>query len=127
MAMSGLLQGQDLTRDLTFLKANLQGEKVEPTYRLDKTETNEIKLGAQFLFVFYKHFLSSQDNRHCSFRPSCSTYCIHAIQQRGVVLGLMGAFDRLSRCNGLSPENYEIDLSTGQLIDPVIAIDHAKR
>ena len=114
---------QDLAHDLSFLHEQLQSQKTKPAFKIRKTETNEIKMGVQVFFLFYKSFLSSQDNQNCSFTPSCSVYCLHAIQERGVTTGLMSAFDRLSRCNYLSPENYQIDYTTGRLIDPVVVQD----
>ena len=114
------MQAQELVRnDAVFLTNELNAVPTKREYTIEKTETNEIKMGVQFFFLFYKNFLSSQDNRNCSFSPSCSTYCLHSVRERGVAVGLMGAFDRLSRCNYLSPENYQIDLATGRLLDPV--------
>lgn len=108
-----------LSADASFLNIQLSQVKEKPQYPIEKTESNEIKIGVQLFFLFYKNYLSSQDTRNCAFSPSCSTYCLHSVQKKGVVKGLMGAFDRLSRCNYLSPENYQIDRQTGQLIDPV--------
>ena len=108
-----------LQEDVTFLSGQLNQSLPKTHYEIEKTETNEIKMGVQLFFLFYKNYVSSQDTRNCSFIPSCSTYCLHSVQKRGVIKGLMGAFDRLSRCNYLSPENYKIDRESGQLIDPV--------
>lgn len=120
LSASQLVMSQEpLSQDISFLKNQLGELPVETPYPIAKFETNEIKIGVQLFFLFYKNFLSSQDNRNCSFSPSCSTYCLHSIRKKGIVIGLMGAFDRLSRCNGLSPENYQIDFSTRQLLDPV--------
>jgi len=115
---NGLI-GQSLAADVFFLDQQLETKDLTEKYYVDKSETNELKLGVQFFFLFYKNFLSSQDNQNCSFSPTCSTYCLHSIRSHGVVKGLMGAFDRLTRCNYLSPENYEIDFDTGRLLDPV--------
>ena len=109
----------ELKSDAAFLTNQLKQPKSKLVYYIEKTETNEIKMGVQLFFLFYKNYFSSQDTRRCAFSPSCSTYCLHSVQKRGVLKGLMGAFDRLSRCNYLSPENYRIDLESGQLIDPV--------
>jgi len=109
----------ELKSDAAFLTSQLKQPNSKPVYYIEKTETNEIKMGVQLFFLFYKNYFSSQDTRRCAFSPSCSTYCLHSVQKRGVLKGLMGAFDRLSRCNYLSPENYRIDLESGQLIDPV--------
>ncbi|MCB0684920.1 MAG: membrane protein insertion efficiency factor YidD [Saprospiraceae bacterium] len=118
--MVTLCQAQyDLSSDVTFLNGQLNNHRSKPEYPIEKGESNEIKIGVQLFFLFYKNYLSSQDTRTCAFSPSCSTYCLHSVQRRGVLKGLMGAFDRLSRCNHLSPENYQINRETGQLIDPV--------
>lgn len=109
----------ELKNDASFLSRQLFQPTSKPVYPIEKTETNEIKMGVQLFFLFYKNYFSSQDTRRCAFSPSCSTYCLHSVQKKGVLKGLMGAFDRLSRCNYLSPENYRIDLESGQLIDPV--------
>jgi uncharacterized protein len=71
------------------------------------------------LFVFYKKYISSQDASSCSFTPSCSEYAIMAVKKQGVLVGLLNFWDRFSRCNGMSPENYNIDQKLRLLIDPV--------
>ncbi len=71
------------------------------------------------LFIGYKKFISSQDGNSCSFTPSCSVYALQSIRQKGVLPGLLNAFDRLSRCNGLSPELYPVDPVSHLLYDPV--------
>ncbi|MBK8502179.1 MAG: membrane protein insertion efficiency factor YidD [Saprospiraceae bacterium] len=109
----------DLHADAGFLSKQLKKDNQQESYTIQPYETNEVKMGVQLFFVFYKNYLSSQDNRNCAFSPSCSTYCLHSVQRRGVLQGLMGAFDRLSRCNYLSPENYKINPESGQLLDPV--------
>ena len=115
-----LIQAQvDLKVDAGFLSDQLKKESLKESYPILPTETNEVKMSVQLFFVFYKNYLSSQDNRNCAFSPSCSTYCLHSVQRRGVLRGLMGAFDRLSRCNYLSPENYKMNPESGQLLDPV--------
>ena len=116
---AGLHAQVDLKADSGFLSSQLNKVQHKESYSIQPTETNEIKMGVQLFFVFYKNYLSSQDNRNCAFSPSCSTYCLHSVQRRGVLQGLMGAFDRLSRCNYLSPENYKINPESGQLLDPV--------
>ncbi len=71
------------------------------------------------LFVFYKTFISSQDGNSCTFTPSCSEYALQSIKKKGVFLGMLNSFDRLLRCNGLSPKNYPYDYDKHLLIDPV--------
>ena len=80
---------------------------------------NEWQLAFSSLFIFYKNFMSSQDNSSCNFHPSCSVFAIQSIQKRGTVIGLLEAFDRLTRCNGLNAEDYPIHQKTRLLHDPV--------
>lgn len=70
-------------------------------------------------FRFYKKYISSQDANSCTFHPSCSEYATLVIAKKGFFLGGMLTFDRLSRCNGLSPEKYKIDKRTNLMIDNV--------
>jgi len=79
---------------------------------------NEIQFVFSSLFLFYKSFISSQDNSRCNFTPSCSEYALQSIKKFGFFKGSLNALDRLSRCNGLAPEQYEIDPHTHLLIDP---------
>lgn len=81
--------------------------------------TNEIKMFFSGLFMVYKNFISSQDGQACSFHPSCSVYAIQSIQKNGFFIGLLSGFDRLTRCNSLSPQKYEFDPESRLLKDPV--------
>jgi len=79
--------------------------------------TNELDVIITGFFVGYKSLFSSQDGRSCTFSPSCSLYAIESIKKKGVFEGFLDTIDRLTRCNGLSPENYEIDSEQKLLID----------
>jgi uncharacterized protein len=74
-----------------------------------KNSQNEVVLTLYVLFDIYKNYFSSQDMNSCSFAPSCSNYGLQSIQKRGVVMGMIKTFDRLSRCHGFAPELYELD------------------
>lgn len=87
-------------------------------YQEAKGSQNEIELFFSGLFLFYKTFFSSQDGVSCTFNPSCSSYALQSIKKKGLFMGVLGAFDRLTRCNGFSPEAYGIDPKNGLLIDP---------
>ncbi len=82
-----------------------------------------VNSGTDFLFtsffIFYKSFISSQDGNSCTFTPSCSEYMIQSIRKKGLIIGAMAGFDRLLRCNGLSPEKYKYDQNKQVFIDPV--------
>ena len=87
-------------------------------YLFAKNPSNEIQFILSGMFLFYKSFISSQDASSCTFTPSCSEYALLCIKKQGVVAGVVNFFDRLSRCNGLSPDQYTIDLNTHLLSDP---------
>lgn len=82
-----------------------------------KNNKNEIEVLFSGLFLFYKTFFSSQDLTVCTFTPSCSEFGILAVKKFGVVKGGVMTMDRLTRCNGLSPSNYEVDKKTMLLKD----------
>ena len=74
---------------------------------------------ASGLFYVYKSFFSSQDVNMCNFHPSCSVYGIEAVKKYGAVKGGIMTMDRLTRCNGFSPEKYTIDLKFQRFSDPI--------
>ncbi|MCD6332253.1 MAG: membrane protein insertion efficiency factor YidD [Bacteroidales bacterium] len=80
--------------------------------------TNEFKLILTTAFSLYKHFVSSQDAVHCVFYPSCSVYALETIQTNGFI-GIFDAIDRLTRCNGFSPEKYHMHEASHHFYDPV--------
>lgn len=88
-------------------------------FSLSRENPNELQAVFSGLFLFYKSFLSSQDNQRCSFHPSCSEFGLEAVKKYGVVRGIICTCDRLTRCNGFSPQQYEIDLEHRRLKDPV--------
>jgi putative component of membrane protein insertase Oxa1/YidC/SpoIIIJ protein YidD len=97
--------------------------ETKPDYSLKIDATNEFKLLLTSGFAFYKTFVSSQDGVKCTFYPSCSVYALNTIKTNGL-LGVLDAIDRLTRCNGISPEKYHIDEATHRLYDPVEKIRH---
>jgi len=87
--------------------------------KLAKNNRNELQFVFGSLFFVYKEFIASQDSYSCVFTPTCSEFAIMVIRKKGAFMGLLSSFDRLSRCNGLSPELYKIDQQNSKLIDPV--------
>ena len=59
------------------------------------------------LIRFYKRKISPNKKACCRFRPSCSTYAIHAIEKHGAFLGSIMALARLFRCNPFFPGGYD--------------------
>ena len=114
-----------LLKDIDRLDSNFQVGSEEkgkdPVMRLDYQ--NEIRLLLSSVYVFYKTFISSQDANNCAFHPSCSTYAYESIKTNGL-LGLIDTFDRLTRCNGFSPEKYPAYNNSRLFYDPVKKIIH---
>ena len=104
--------------DFQAMRSVIQTESSAPAYAsLAKNNSHELTWAVSQLFLFYKSYLSSQDGNRCSFHPSCSEYSIQVVKKRGIFLGGLSTFDRLMRCNGLSPELYPIDTKRKLLID----------
>jgi uncharacterized protein len=82
-----------------------------------KESSNELSFIFASLFLGYKYIFSSQDGQHCTFSPSCSVYAIESIKKHGFIEGFADAVDRLTRCNGLSPEQYPVESDSHLLID----------
>lgn len=69
-----------------------------------------LKMFCMRLIIFYQKYLS---RKTCLYSPTCSEYALRAINNHGVILGIiMGAW-RILRCNPFSkggydpvPENY---------------------
>ena len=97
--------------------------EIKPDYSLKIDPTNEFKLVLTGGFAFYKTFVSSQDGVKCTFYPSCSVYALNTIKTNGL-LGIFDAIDRLTRCNGISPEKYHIHEPSQRFYDPVEKIRH---
>jgi putative component of membrane protein insertase Oxa1/YidC/SpoIIIJ protein YidD len=80
----------------------------------------EINIVLSTGFLFYKSFISSQDKPSCNFTPSCSEYAIEAFHKKGVFIGWLSSFDRLTRCHGLiKPTDYHFDTAKMHFYDPV--------
>lgn len=63
-----------------------------------------IKIALMRLIRFYqKHF-----SRHtCLYEPTCSEYTLRAINNRGVILGILAGSWRILRCNPFSKGGYD--------------------
>ena len=81
---------------------------------------NEMEFILATGFNTYKAFFSSQDNPSCIFYPSCSVYSVEAFQKKGVFLGIVYTFDRLSRCHRLVKANeYIYSPEKQRFYDPI--------
>lgn len=57
--------------------------------------------------VAYQRLLAPALPRRCRYEPTCSHYAVQAIQEYGILRGLVLAGWRLLRCNPLSPGGYD--------------------
>lgn len=57
--------------------------------------------------VLYQRVISPAIPRRCKYEPTCSRYAIGAVQQYGILRGLVLAGWRLLRCNPWSCGGYD--------------------
>ena len=57
--------------------------------------------------VVYSHLVSPLIPRRCKYEPTCSRYALEAIQEYGILRGLVLAGWRLLRCNPWSYGGYD--------------------
>ena len=108
--------------ELNKLKGLFEAHKHEKI----RYEKKSIKPKNEFEFLIstgfntYKSFFSSQDSPSCVFYPSCSVYSVLAFQQKGLVVGTLMTFDRLSRCHRMvTPGQYVFDPKKERFHDPI--------
>ena len=65
---------------------------------------NPAKIVCMRLIVFYQKHLS---HHTCLYEPTCSEYTLRAINNRGVILGILAGLWRILRCNPLSKGGYD--------------------
>jgi uncharacterized protein len=56
---------------------------------------------------FYQRFISPGLPSRCKYEPSCSRYAVQAIEEFGILRGLVLATWRLLRCNPLSNGGFD--------------------
>ncbi|KPK33481.1 MAG: hypothetical protein AMK70_09430 [Nitrospira bacterium SG8_35_1] len=61
----------------------------------------------------YQKYISPFLSQSCRFFPSCSSYCIDAVESRGTIQGLWLSIKRVLRCHPFHPGGY----------DPVMPVD----
>ncbi len=108
-----------IDEELTLLFTPKDTVKQDFTYPL-RTAQNDISTLVSLGFLFYKTFISSQDTPSCVFTPSCSEYAVLSVQKKGLIVGWLNTFDRLSRCHGLvNHHHYSFDAEHQRYHDPV--------
>ena len=56
---------------------------------------------------FYQRCISPAFPARCRFSPTCSRYCIEAIEEGGIVIGLALTVWRVLRCNPFGRGGYD--------------------
>ena len=55
----------------------------------------------------YQRLISPALPRRCKYEPTCSRYAVQAVEQYGILRGLVLAMWRLLRCNPWSDGGYD--------------------
>ncbi len=94
-------------------------EKTDERYKsfFNLKETSEVRLAFTGIIRLYQIFIASQDIPSCIFTLTCSRFMTKAIQEYGIIHGLLMGSDRLQRCFSLSRKYYFPDIETGYAID----------
>ncbi len=115
----------EIKHDLAFIVAHNPpdgGIREKPDRPGEKKHFHGSKFILRGSIRLYQTFISSQDIPGCGFTPSCSRYAMQAMEQYGIVYGLLMCSDRLLRCNGFGHKHYyPIHPQTGRFADPVEA------
>jgi len=94
-----------------------------------------LNITAEWMLSFYKKFISPlQGGNICNFFPTCSQFSQQAINDYGVLVGLLMTSDRLLRCNPSAwqyLDQYYSNLKDGKIFDPpenhYIASDYMRK
>ena len=62
---------------------------------------------AQAPIVLYRRVISPALPRRCKYEPTCSAYALGALQEFGILRGLVLAIWRVLRCNPFSHGGYD--------------------
>jgi len=59
------------------------------------------------LIKIYQKWISPLTPSSCRFHPTCSQYCLEAVEKYGVLKGLWLGLLRVSRCHPFNPGGYD--------------------
>ena len=61
-----------------------------------------------FLIRVYQRLISPFLGPHCRFYPSCSAYCLEAVQEHGTLKGLWLGIKRIAKCHPYHPGGVDL-------------------
>lgn len=61
-----------------------------------------------FLIRVYQRLISPFLGPHCRFYPSCSAYCLEAVQAHGTLKGLWLGIKRIAKCHPYHPGGVDL-------------------
>jgi len=74
---------------------------------MESTKATLPAKGLILLVQLYQKAVSPWIGQRCRFHPSCSNYCIEALQQHGMVRGLWLGLKRIFKCQPFHPGGYD--------------------
>lgn len=59
------------------------------------------------IIKFYQYFISPLTANHCRFYPTCSHYCVDALETHGFIKGLWLSIKRIFSCHPWHEGGYD--------------------
>jgi putative component of membrane protein insertase Oxa1/YidC/SpoIIIJ protein YidD len=125
-SFSQLIANGQLSKEISVLRSQIIIVHEDSVNKL-KIHENEGGSIPEILFRAYKIYISSQDIANCVFSPSCSEYALEAVNNQGILIGLLNSLDRLTRCSGCNDKYYPLKSSKFLRIDPVRNINYEEK
>ncbi len=111
----GFVDAQSFDSDWALLSKENKSENTSKTKT--KISLNPLKITYRFSIHFYHKAISEQLAANCAFELTCSRFSKAMVNKFGFVKGYFLTFDRLGRCNAISPlETYPIRLNAQRKI-----------
>jgi len=60
-----------------------------------------------YIIKFYRRYISPLKTPSCRFTPTCSQYCIQAVEKYGAARGLLLSIKRILRCHPWNDGGYD--------------------
>jgi putative membrane protein insertion efficiency factor len=91
-----------------------QSTQIENNQTVWSGAADELTHPLLYPVIFFRKYISPVDGHRCPMYPSCSQYCLEAVQKHGLLMGWIMASDRLIRCG-----RNELKLSPTVLVNDV--------